>query len=782
MTAHVGQRVPRIEGPSKVTGEAKYAADVTPPGMLWGRTLRSPHPHARLVSVDASRARLLPGVHAVLSGQDVPLTMVGRMFRDLPVLARDVVRFVGDRVAAVAAGTPEIAAEALALIEVRYEPLPAVFDAVEAMRPGAPVLHPDVRSYTYVPDPPPAWPLPHVIPDDVPNVQSYVSWSHGDVEAGFAASDLVLENEFRTAPTHQAYIEPSASTVQVDEAGRVHVWMTHKNPFPARAWLAQAVGVAEDDVVFEFVRLGGDFGGKGDLRDAPIGYYLARQTGRPVRIGMDYGEEFAAASTRHGSVIRMKTGVRRDGTLVAHRAEAVFDGGAYAAYKPRPEVHLVGPRHLGGGYRFEHVFLGAHCVYTNHVPAGYMRAPGEPQVIFALESQMDMIARELGLDPAEFRRRNLLRDDEPSAAGHRKTDLQFEAVLDAALTGSGWHEPKSPARSEQYSTAPGARERSEQSSTGKGLAVSNQKLGTGFSVALAMLFADGTVAVRTGIPDAGVGAHTMLRQVAAEVLTLPWEAVQILVGSTDESPWDMGLGASRHTYIHGSAVTRACTELIGKLTEAAAESFGVAPGDVSLAAGRFTHPDTGRSCGFADLAGSLAAQGPLVVAGQYLHPGDEAGTECFSAQVAEVEVDRETGQVRLLRLTTSNDPGTVINPLLLEGQIEGGVVQGVGFALMEEVRIADGQVTNGHFGDYKIPTAADVPPLTRMLAGDKPGPGPFGARPIGEFTVAATAPAVANAVYDAVGVRIKDTPITAEKVWRALHGGEGAEGAGEGPA
>lgn len=748
---YVGRRLPRIEGPAKVTGAEKYAADVILPGMLWGKTLRSPHPHARIVSIDASRARRLPGVRAVLTGQDIPPTMVGRMFRDMPVLSRDVVRFIGDRVAAVAAESPDIARQALELITVDYEPLPAVFEPDAAMMPDAPVLHRQVHSYTYVPDPPPNWPIPHVIPDDVPNAQSYVSWSHGDVEKGFAESDIVVENEFRTPPTHQGYIEPSASTVDIDRSGRVHVWMTHKNPFPARAWLAQAVGIPADDVIFEFVRLGGDFGGKGDLRDAPLAYYLARETSRPIRIGTDYDEEFLGGSTRHGSVIRMKTGVRRDGRLVAHRAEAIFDGGAYAAYKPRPEVHLVGPRHLGGGYRFEHVYMDAYCIYTNHVPAGYMRAPGEPQVIFALESQMDIVAGELGLDPYELRRRNLLVDGELSAAGHRKRDLQFHAVLDAAIEASGWREPK------------------PRPTVGRGLAVSNQKLGTGFSVAIVMLLPDGTVAVRTGIPDAGVGAHTMLRQLAAEVLTLPIESIEILTGSTDESPWDMGLGASRHTYIHGRAVTQAVTDLIGKLKQTAAERFGVGLEELVLADGKLTHPGTRRFLSFADLARSLTGDGPLVVVGQYLHPGDEADTECFSAQVAEVEVDPETGQVSVLRLTTSNDPGTMINPLMVEGQVEGGVIQGLGFALMEEICLVGGQVTNGHLGDYKIPAVGDVPPLSKVLIEDKGGPGPFGARPIGEYTVAATAPAIANAVCDAVGVRITETPITAERVWRALH-------------
>ena len=757
MNSHIGQRTPRIEGWDKVTGDAKYAADFVLPGMLWAKTLRAYHAHARIVSVNADEARRVPGVKAIITGRDIPLILVGRMFRDMPVLARDVVRYIGDRVAAVAAETSEAAEEALGLIEIEYEHLPAVFDPLEAMTPEAPVLHPDVRSYAYVPDPP-GWPIPHQIPE-IPNIQSYVSWARGDLDRGFAQSELVFENTFRTVPTHQAYIEPSVCTVQIDDQERVHVWMTHKNPFPARSWLAQAIDVPEEQVVFEFVRLGGDFGGKGDLRDSPIAYFLAKATGRPVRMAMDYTEEFSAASTRHGAVVRLKTGVTRDGTLVAHKADAIFDGGAYAAYKPRPEVHLVGPRHLGGGYRIPNVLLEASCVYTNHVPGGYMRAPGEPQVIFALESHMDMIACELGLDPYEFRRKNLLADGEMSAPGHIKTDLQFHRVLDVAVEASGWTKAK------------------PRPNIGRGLAVSNQKLGTGFSVALALLMPDGHVIIRTGVPDAGVGSHTMLRQVAAEVLTLPLEAVEILVGNTDESPWDMGLGASRHTYIHGQAVVQAVSTLIEQLKAAAAEASQSEATDIELVDGRFLHEGTGAAWSFGDLARVVAAEEPLVVVGQYLHPGDEADTECFSAQVAEVEVDPETGELTVLDLTTCNDPGRIINPLMVEGQIEGAVMQGLGYALMEEIRLDDGQVTNGHFGEYKIPTIADIPRLNRILVEDAPGPGPFGARPVAEFAVAATAPAIANAVYDAVGARIMETPITAEKIYQALrkNGGQDAD-------
>jgi len=400
-------------------------------------------------------------------------------------------------------------------------------------------------------------------------------------------------------------------------------------------------------------------------------------------------------------------------------------------------------------YEVPHHWVGFHRT-TAAVRQGSYRSLAAVANNFALESHIDMIAAELGIDPYEFRRKNLLTDDEASAAGHLKKDLQFHAVLDTVIERSGWRSPK---------PAP---------HVGRGLAVSNQKLGTGFSVALLLLMPDGRLAIRTGIPDAGVGAHTMLRQIAAETLTVPLESVEILVGNTDESPWDMGLGASRHTYIHGQAVLRAVGDLIEKAKNAISSTLDGAPVDLDLTGGRFVQGGAGVAWSFEDVARLLAPDEPLVVVGEYLHPGDEADTECFSAQVAEVQVDPETGQFHVLSLTTCNDAGRVLNPLMAEGQVEGAVIQGFGFGVMEEIRIDEGQVTNGHFGEYKIPTIADVPRLDRTLLEEVPGPGPFGARPIAEFAVAATAPAIANAVFDAVGVRVTETPITAERLYHLM--------------
>src|SRR5262249_6162361 len=391
-------------------------------------------------------------------------------------------------------------------------------------------------------------------------------------------------NRFQSAPTHQAYLEPSACTVRIDAGGQVHVWMCHKNPSTAQEYLAQALGLPNDQVVIEFVRIGGDFGGKGDLRDAPIAYHLARASGRPVRFVMDYSEEFASGSTRHGSVVELKTGVKLDGTIVAHQARIVFDSGAYAAYKPRPDVHPVGPRCAGGAYWTPNVLIQSYCVYTNHVPGGFMRAPGEPQVIFAVESHVDMIARELGLDPYELRARNLIDAGLPAATGEVFRDVQARRVLDSAVVAAGWHTPK------------------PRPYVGRGLALSNQKVGVGVSRGRITISPEGLVLVHTGVPDAGVGAHTMLRQVAATVLTVPLDLVQVVPEDTHTAPYDMGLGASRTTHVAGQAVAIAATDLAEQLKLRAAEYLGCREGTVVLCDGQFISEETQRSLPFQELA------------------------------------------------------------------------------------------------------------------------------------------------------------------------------------
>ena len=374
-TPAIGAPVPRAEGPDKVTGHAHYAADISLPGMLWGRILRSPYPHARIVRIDASRAWNVPGVLGVVTGQDIAGHYFGKVMRDMPVLCWDRVRFVGDRVAAVAADTVDAAEEALRTIEVEYEELPAVFDPIEAMQPGAPLLHDDIRRYD---GGPPQWLAP-----DIHNGATRLAWTKGDVEQGFREADLVLEHTYRIPSRHQGYIEPHVSLVDIDDAGRVQVWTSSKAPFRARIQLAKAVGIAEEDIRVNVVYVGGDFGGKGDALDAPIAYFLARQSGRPVRVLMSYGEELSASNPTHPTVITVRSGVTRDGRIVARRMRTVHASGAYAALKPNAALSTW--HYVGGPYRVENGDFEFLQIYTNHVPGGYFRAPGGHQFAFALE-------------------------------------------------------------------------------------------------------------------------------------------------------------------------------------------------------------------------------------------------------------------------------------------------------------------------------------------------------------------------------------------------------------
>ena len=408
-TRVIGQSVVRGEGPDKVTGRSIYAADISLPGMLWGKVLRSPFPHARIVSIDTAAAKAVPGVRAVITAADLPDSLVGRRLRDMPVLARDVVRFVGEKVAAVAAETEEAAEEALLLIDVEYEELDAVFDAHEAMEPDAPTLHSELSGYEGLPQP----------ESDINNVFAHITWGQGDVDEGFAEADLVFEHTFNAQLMHQAYIEPHACVVSVEsacpelvEGGQVQVWVNNKDPYPLREQLAAVWGIAEDSIVLHPCSIGGDFGGKGSFMDVPLCYHLSLHSGRPVKMVMDYIQELMAANPRHPATMTIRSGVKRDGTLVARQARVVFDSGAYGAFKPT--VYLRGADHLCGVYRIPHARIDSYMVYTNNVPKGHMRSPAKPQVVFAVEAHTDLVARGLGMDPYEFRQKNLLRNGDAS--------------------------------------------------------------------------------------------------------------------------------------------------------------------------------------------------------------------------------------------------------------------------------------------------------------------------------------------------------------------------------
>jgi CO/xanthine dehydrogenase Mo-binding subunit len=698
----IGAPVSKIEGPEKVAGRTRFAADVNLPGMLWGKILRSPYPHARIRHIDAAAAWSVPGVKAVVTGQDVPGHCMGKVLQDMPVLCWDRVRYIGDRVAAVAAETPEAAEEALWRIDVDYALLPAVFDPIEAMRPDAPLLHDDVASYAGAPL--------NVLAPDVRNGQTRLTWAKGDVAEGFCQADVILEHTFSVPSRHQGYLEPFASVVSIDDDGRIQAWCSSKAPFRVRLQFARAMRLPEEHIRVNVVAVGGDFGGKGDARDLPIAYLLAKMAQRPVKIVMSYGEELTASNPTHPTVVTIRSGVTRDGRLTARQVRTVHASGAYGAMKPRS--FLSTSHYVGGGYRVPNTSFEFLQVCTNTTPGGYFRAPGAHQYTFALECHTDLLARELGMDPAAFRLKNLLGPGEEDAIGRPLRVADVRQVLEAALEAGQWGEPKAgPDR-------------------GKGVAIFGRQIGGGPAGAVLTAEADGTFTVLSPTVDVGTGTHTIEQQIVATEMDVPLSWVRVRQGDTDSTPFDEGPRASRVTYTEGQAVMQACAQMRQAIADGATL--------------------------------------PLTITAEHDAPQPE-DVMYFSAQVAEVEVDRETGQVKVINVVTAHDVGTVINPLTHQGQIDGGFVTGLGLAMTEELVSEDGQILNGHLGEYKLPTMADIPPLKTVLVPTSGGQGPYQAKAIGELANNATAAAIANAIADAVGCQPFELPITAEMVYTALH-------------
>ena len=728
----IGRASTRGEGPDKVTGKSIYTADISVPGMLWGRVLRSPYPYARIVSIDTSKALALPGVYAVVTGQDVPETRVGRRMLDMPILAQDVVRFVGEKVAAVAAGSKDICDEALLLIEVEYEELDAVFDAEEAMESSAPDLHPDMDSYTGLPQP----------PSGIKNTFAHITWEKGDIEQGFKESDIIFEHSFNAQLMHQAYIEPHACIVDASEGNQVNIWANNKDPYMLRDQVSAAWGVPTENIVLHPTSIGGDFGGKGSFMDVPLCYYLSKYSGRPVKMVMDYIQELMAGNPRHPAVMTIKTGVMKDGTIVARQARAIFDSGAYGAFKPR--AYLGGADHLCGVYRMPNARIDSYTVYTNNVPRGHMRSPAKPQVVFAVESHMDMIAAELHMDPYEFRLKNVMREGDASPIGRHWSQIKALDTLEAANKAANVRDAR-PAN------------------TGIGMAMTDLVQGTGQFAAKIGLSDEGKPELHMAFWDTGTGSHTVLRQMVAEELTLNTSDVQIILETTANMPFSAGSGGSRVTLSAGKAVVAAAVDLRQKLVEAASPLLDAPEDQVSLQNGLLMA--AGRSVTIAEV---LAATGSESLTGEAHQTPEAPDLTSFCTQIAEVHVDPETGEITVKKIISAHDIGAILNPLNHQGQIEGGMIQGLGYALMEELELEDGHISNLSFGDYKIPTSADIPTMETVLIQGDVGPAPYESKGIGESSNIPVAGAIANAVFDAVGVRITDLPVTADKVLSKL--------------
>jgi CO/xanthine dehydrogenase Mo-binding subunit len=693
----------RHEGHLKVTGQARYTGDHYPPGLLHVACLSSPHAHALIRSVDTQSAKELPGVHAVLTGADIGDVRFGRYLRDLPVLATDRVRFIGQRVAAVAAETREAAEEAVRLIDVDYEDIPAVYDPREAVTAGAPVLHPEAAAYRTMRG------GDRELPEHL-NLQGdlVAGRSEEDMASAFAAADHVFEHTFRTPRQHQGYIEPHGAVVWF-EGEICHVISTNKAPFTLRAQLATATGHPAEQIVVANRFIGGDFGGKGFSIDEFVCFYLARATGRPVRSVMSYVEELSGTGPRHAAEITLRTAVRSDGTFLAHSADVVFDGGAYAAGKAAPDLVPHGGLDTMSAYCIPATRHRLRTVYTNSVPGGHMRAPGEVQAVFAGETHVDLIADELGLDPVELRRRNLLRPGRPAPDGAEARSAA-EEVLSRAAEAIDWTAQRRAGR-------------------GTGIAVYRRKGGAGRGGVVIRALAPDRFDIVTGAADQGAGTVTMIARVAAAALGVDESCIEVVQQPTAVAMSDDGAGASRVTRVLGEATRLAATELRDVL--------------------------------------ATAPEFPVVIAHEAEAPRGE-DSDTFGAVAVEVEVDELTGQITVVQAALAADTGTVISPLSHRGQLEGGFAFGLGAALMEELPVEDGQVLAGSLGDYKLPTAPDMPPLTVINVGDTQGPGPFGAKPVGEFGNLGVAPAIGNAVARAVGVRLQQLPLKAEAVWAGL--------------
>jgi CO/xanthine dehydrogenase Mo-binding subunit len=674
------------------------------------------------------------------------------MCKDIPVLAKGVTRFVGEKVAAVAAESVEIAETALELIHVEYAELPAVFSAEDAMRATAPIIHPETvevfpGAATGIHGELSMYP-------SIPNAISQLKVRHGDVASALSRAFKVFEHHFAVPSVHQGYIEPHTCLVSIGADGLVDVWMANKGPHIARAHMAAAIAVPENRIRFNPVAIGGDFGGKGSLMDALLCYHLALATRRPVKMVMTSFEELTAANPRHSANITLRTGLDQDAKLVAIDARVVFNAGAYAGFVPVPTLH-GGYGELAGTYRVPNCAIEVLRVYTNTVPCGHMRAPGAPQVAFAVESHIDMIAREMGFDPVEMRRRNAIAEGDLTPLGDKRRLLRCRETIDAGARAFGWDKPK-------------------QLGIGRGISIYEHPPGNfGRSTVTLTVGADGRITLMLGSPDTGTGFHTIAAQLVAEHFGISVDDIEIVQGDTLVSGFEAGASGQRLTTTIGQAIAAAAEKMKHDLAALAAERLNCAPADVRIGEdGSFS--GSGATIDRHALMSWAASRGkaPLNCQGENA-PGPTDRTS-FAAHFAEVAVDRETGQVRVQRIVTAHDVGTIVNPILHQGQIEGGLIQAVGQAMSERIALKDGAVITAHLGDYKLPTIMDIPELETVLLPGGGGVAPFSTTAIGEMSNVALPAAITNAVFDAVGVRLVELPVAAEKVLEGLSEKESA--------
>ncbi len=738
----IGKRTIRPDGDDKVTGRATFAADFTQPGMLWGKVLRSPHPHARIKSINLEKAAALPGVKAVMSGKDLvefPLdkpVLVG--IADMrwicrSVMARDKALFAGHPIAAVAATTSRIAAKALKLIEVDYEVLPWVIDVDEAKKPGAPVLHDHIRA-------------PGDTSDTPSNISNKLEHTKGDVEAGFAAADVVIERSFKTKPVHQGYIEPHACLVSLTKDGKATIWSSSQGHFMVRAMTAHLTGTPQNDIRAIPAEIGGGFGGKTVVYLEPLALVMARKSGRPVKMMMSREEVFHATGPTSGSSSTVKIGATKDGRITAAQATYNLQAGAF------PGAPVRGAVACGfAPYDLENVHVQGYDVLCNRPKATAYRAPGAPIGSYPVECVLDEVATALKMDPLELRLKHAAKAGTTAVHGPTFEQMGYEETLRAAIEHPHYSAPLGP-------------------NQGRGVASGFWFNAGGDSSAQVTINEDGTVIVVTGHPDIG-GSRASMANIAAELLGVHIDQVQAIIGDTNSIPFAAVTGGSRVTFAAGIVVTKAAEDVINILRQRAAMIWKIDADAVVWENGHAS--PAGANAGefdplsLADIAGKASATGGPINARSSLNTQGAAGG--FSTHICDVEVDRETGHVEVTRYTAIQDVGRAIHPSYVEGQMQGGVVQGIGWALNEEyIYNADGKVDNPGFLDYRMPVASDVPMIDTVMI-EVPNPKhPQGVRGVGEVPIVPPLGAISNAIHQAIGLRFDALPMSPPVVRKAL--------------
>lgn len=745
----IGQPLPRPDAVAKVTGEARYTDDYTFPGMLHARTLRAAHPHALIRHIDVSRARALPGVHAVLTHADIPGEKNhGLVIADWPALCYDKVRYVGDALAIVAADTREIATAALDLIDVEYEVLPAVTDPVAARQEGAPAVHP------------------------AGNLLKHIKVRKGDVAQGFAQAEVVLERTFHTPFYEHAFLEPECAIGVPEPDGRLTVYVGSQIPYQDRSQIARCLAVPEDQVRVVGTLIGGGFGGKEDIMGQIHVALLARAAGRPVKMLYDRHESLTVHPKRHATQIRVKLGARRDGSLVAMETELYGDTGAYASLGEK--VMTRATTHSAGPYEVPNVKADCYAMYTNNPPAGAFRGFGVTQSAFAVETMMDLLAETLGRDAADLRRQNALRVGSVTNTGQvLRESVGLVDCLDRVTS-----EIQRQTAAARLSPAAGRKARAW------GLAAGYKNTGLGGGApdkagAEVELYEDGSAEVRTSSAEIGQGLVTLLAMIVAQELGLPAGRVRVLLSDTDLTPDGGPTTASRQTFLAGNAARGAASSLRQAMESILAERFDLPPQEIVFEEGLARVHE--RSVSVGEAVRLMRADGRQAKAQyEYWAPatqplgsgGDMHFAFSFAVQAAEVEVDLDTGEVKVLQLVAAHDVGRALNPLALQGQIEGGMLMGLGAALTEEFIVEDGRVVTDYLARYKMPSIRHAPRITSFIVEAEVASGPFGAKGVGEIASIPTLAAIANAVQKACGVRALRLPLDQDKLLLALRAGQ----------